>query len=1001
MQREEHDESLLAKKTTLVSAPTIYAVVNTGTAGDSVANIGFATVAVSTPTLYAIVNTGASNAGNTTVEQGTSPWVTSFSGNVTLDAGSKTGIAGNVTLSDSKTYIGLTTTTLAASPAFVGIVTVANPTSSNVGNVTLDAGSKTGIVGNITLSDPKGFIGLVTVVGSLAPAAGNVTLDPGSKTGIAGNVTLSDSKTGIGLVSIFGGSVGVTESIGTVSTVNSTATPLAGDAVFTGTSEDVKNYSTLAISIFTDKASATDGLSFQWSSDNSNWDIIENFTITANSGREFRKSPRARYFRVVYTNGNQAQAAFRLQTIFHPDSIATFNRPLDKDIPEFSEAVVVRSVIAAQRAGGSNDYLNIQATNGGNLKVSVEDMTALIASNAYIGLATVDIGTQNGVAVKGNVTLSDSKGYIGLVTVTQASSARTITGNVTLDAGSRTGIAGNVTLSDSKTYIGLTTSTLGSSPAFIGIVTVANPSSSAAGNVTLDAGSKTGIVGNVTLSDSKGFIGLTTVVQSSSARTITGNVTIDSGTITTITNPVAIKGNVTLSDSKTFIGLVTVGNTVGTTFSGNVTLDAGSRTGIVGNVTLSDSKTFIGLVTVGNTVGTTFSGNVTLDAGSRTQIAGNVTINSGTITAVTDITNPIAIKGNMTLSDSKTYIGLVTVTQANSARTITGNLTLSDPKGFIGLVTIVGSLSPAAGNITLDAGSKTGIVGNVTLSDAKTYIGLTTTTVGNAMVTVTLGTKLDAANDSVAIIGNLTLSDPKGFIGLVTVVGSLSPAAGNVTLDAGSKTGIVGNVTLSDSKGYIGLVTVTQANTARTITGNITINSGTITTLTGGGVAHDGVDSANPHKIGLKAIAHSTNPTAVAAADVTDWYANRAGIPFVIGGHPNIVSLEVAYTTAQTNAAIVTVGSGVKIVVTEIRATCDNANTVDTGVRVGLGATTTPTTTGVVLTHPGIAPGSGDSRGDGSGILAIGADNDDLRITSEVPTGGSLRILVSYYTIES
>lgn len=85
----------------------------------------------------------------------------------------------------------------------------------------------------------------------------------------------------------------------------------------------------------------------------------------------------------------------------------------------------------------------------------------------------------------------------------------------------------------------------------------------------------------------------------------------------------------------------------------------------IGNVTLSDSKGFIGLVTVGNTIASTFTGNLTLDAGSKTQIAGNVT-----------------------LSDSKTYIGLVTVTQASSARTITGNITLSDPKTFIGLVTV-------------------------------------------------------------------------------------------------------------------------------------------------------------------------------------------------------------------------------------------------------------------------------------------------------------------------
>lgn len=168
-----------------------------------------------------------------------------------------------------------------------------------------------------------------------------------------------------------------------------------------------------------------------------------------------------------------------------------------------------------------------------------------------------------------------------------------------------------------------------------------------------------------------------------------------------------------------------------------------------------------------------------------------------------------------------------------------------------------------------------------------------------------------------------------------------------------------------------------------------------------GAVAHDAADSGNPIKIGLKAIAHGTNPTAVAAADRTDWYANRAGVPFVIGGHPNIVTLRTNYTSAQTDAALITVSAGTKIVVTRASALCDNANTVDVQVRIGFAAATTPTTTGVILSHPGIAAGSGIVEGAGNGILGVGADGEDLRITSEAPTTGSLDIVISYYTIES
>lgn len=168
-----------------------------------------------------------------------------------------------------------------------------------------------------------------------------------------------------------------------------------------------------------------------------------------------------------------------------------------------------------------------------------------------------------------------------------------------------------------------------------------------------------------------------------------------------------------------------------------------------------------------------------------------------------------------------------------------------------------------------------------------------------------------------------------------------------------------------------------------------------------GDIAHDAADSGNPLKIGAKAIAHGSNPTAVAVSDRSDLYCNRHGILFVIGGHPNIITLEAEYTAAQTNAAIITVAGGTKIVVTEIEALVDKATTVDVGLRVGFAAATTPTTTGVVLTHPGLAAGSGVVRGSGAGILGIGADGEDLRITSEVPTSGGIRILVSYFTIES
>lgn len=238
----------------------------------------------------------------------------------------------------------------------------------------------------------------------------------------------------------------------------------------------------------------------------------------------------------------------------------------------------------------------------------------------------------------------------------------------------------------------------------------------------------------------------------------------------------------------------------------------------------------------------------------------------------------------------------------------------------------------------------------------------------------------------------------------ITGINSIAPSVGCGTSDAGTlrvapATDCTAPVSVTNGAGAAA-VNIQDGGNSITIDGTITATPSGVQDVQGN-VAHDAVDSGNPVKIGARAIAHGTNPTAVAAGDRTDVYANRAGVPFVIGGHPNIIALQAAYVTAQGDVAIITVGAGSKIVVTAIAAVIDNATTVDVGVRIGFGAATTPTTTGVILSHPGIAPGSGFSRGDGSGILGIGADGEDLRISSEVPTTGSLAVLVTYYTIES
>jgi hypothetical protein len=104
---------------------------------------------------------------------------------------------------------------------------------------------------------------------------------------------------------------------GVLSTSNSTTATLAASGIFTGTSEDVRHYDSIIVTIFSLHSSfPTGGVQIQFSADSSNWDITETYSYTASGGFSVCFRPKAQFFRVVYQNGVVAQTVFRLETIF-------------------------------------------------------------------------------------------------------------------------------------------------------------------------------------------------------------------------------------------------------------------------------------------------------------------------------------------------------------------------------------------------------------------------------------------------------------------------------------------------------------------------------------------------------------------------------------------------------------------------------------------------------------------------------------------------------------
>jgi hypothetical protein len=158
---------------------------------------------------------------------------------------------------------------------------------------------------------------------------------------------------------------------GEVSTGNTSSTPLAAGAVFTGTWSDSLNFGTLVVGVHTDQSSAVDGLQVQYSQDQSLVADRDVFTISANTGKVFSFTSSHRYFRVVYTNGAVDQTDFELTTIQRKYAIKPSSHRIQDAIIAEDDAELVKAVLSGST--DNNGFINYSATNKGNFKVAVQE----------------------------------------------------------------------------------------------------------------------------------------------------------------------------------------------------------------------------------------------------------------------------------------------------------------------------------------------------------------------------------------------------------------------------------------------------------------------------------------------------------------------------------------------------------------------------------------------------------------------------------------------------
>jgi hypothetical protein len=169
---------------------------------------------------------------------------------------------------------------------------------------------------------------------------------------------------------------------GSIDSGNSSSTPLGIDGVFTGTAIDVTDYSNIYVTVKSNVASATDGLSIQQSHDGTNWDHTDEFTISANSGKTFSFQAGAKWFRVVYTNSGTGQTFFRLQTMFKKSGGVESSHRIQDSIVDDDDAALVKAVLTG-KANGS--FVNVLTTQDGNITVSDNSDGLAIAKGDVTG----------------------------------------------------------------------------------------------------------------------------------------------------------------------------------------------------------------------------------------------------------------------------------------------------------------------------------------------------------------------------------------------------------------------------------------------------------------------------------------------------------------------------------------------------------------------------------------------------------------------------------------
>src|SRR3990167_5678478 len=289
-----------------------------------------------------------------------------------------------------------------------------------------------------------------------------------------------------------------------------------------------------------------------------------------------------------------------------------------------------------------------------------------------------------------------------------------------------------------------------------------------------------------------------------------------------------------------------------------------------------------------------------------------VTLVNGTGTELGTAVDPLNVEGTLTttISTIDTVTNLVQqggiAISLNTGVRDTGTQRVTIATDDVVPVTFTGSTDVATQTTLASA-----LTSLQTLDNAISGAVFNITQIGGAAAPIGAGLEATAVRVTLPTDGTGVVKLGAG----TAEIGKLAAGLANI--------GDVDVLTIAAGDNNIGNVDIASIAAGDNNIGNVDIVSGTITTvstLTGGGIAHDSADSGNPVKVGAKAFSpDGTTPGAVAENDRSDLKTDLNGRLLV-----NIVSPQRGHkhldgTTAYTDEALVAdPGDGFQIIITNI-----------------------------------------------------------------------------------